>query len=164
MRSGLIQNYWNQTETFEALKVYIDRNYDGLRELVTMLMRGGRVSVDITTYQNDMTTFHSKDDVFTLLIHLGYLGYDSEAKEMFIPNKEVLDVFKASTKSQDWSASFKALEESAEAGVAQIHRQHYPGVLEPYRGNILLISVDYTRGEKSTSPNFKHHTCVIEKA
>ena len=70
------------------------------------------ISVDITTYQNDMTMFYSKDDVFTLLIHLGYLGYDSEAKEVFIANKEVLDVFKASTKSQDWSASFKALEES----------------------------------------------------
>ena len=77
-----------------------------------LIIKNLLISVDITTYQNDMTTFYSKDDVFTLLIHLGYLGYDSEAKEVFIPNKEVLDVFKASTKSQDWSASFKALEES----------------------------------------------------
>ena len=106
------ENYWNQTETYEALKQYIDWNFDGLKEDIAVLMNGGHVKIDITGYQNDMTTFNGKDDILTMLIHLGYLGYDRDQKEVFIPNKEVMDVFKTSTKSQDWTTTFRALENS----------------------------------------------------
>ena len=113
MRSGFIDNYWNQTETYEALQQYIDWNFDGLMEDVAVLMDGGRVPVDITGYQNDMTTFNSKDDILTMFIHLGYLGYQGETKEVFIPNKEVLQVVKASTKNRrEWAVTFRALENS----------------------------------------------------
>ena len=81
--TGVIQNYWNKTETYEALAEYIRMNWDGLKETVAVLMDGGRVGVNIRTYENDMTTFHGKDDVLTLLIHLGYLGYDLDAGEAF---------------------------------------------------------------------------------
>ena len=113
LRTGYIENYWNQTETYEALQKYVDWNFDGLKEDVAILMNGGRVPVDITGYQNDMTSFHSKDDILTMLIHLGYLGYDSETKELFIPNQEVLQVFKTSTKNNhDWTITFRALQNS----------------------------------------------------
>lgn len=92
--TGILRNYWNETETAEALKEYIRRNFDGLKEDVAVLMQGRKIPCDVSTYQNDMTTFHSKDDIFTLLIHLGYLGYDSLTKEIFIPNKEVEEVFR----------------------------------------------------------------------
>ena len=112
MISKQFANYWNQTESYEALRQYIDWNFDGLKEDVTVLMNGGRVAVDITGYQNDMTSFHSKDDIMTMLIHLGYLEYDSENGTVFIPNREVMQVFKSSTKGCDWTASFRALENS----------------------------------------------------
>ena len=112
VRNKQLSNYWNQTETYEALRQYIDWNFEGLREDVAVLMEGGRIPVDITGYQNDMTTFNSKDDILTMLVHLGYLGYDAEAKELFIPNKEVLDVFKTSTKSRAWTVTFRALQNS----------------------------------------------------
>lgn len=107
--SGIIENYWNETETYEALEKYISRNYGGLREFVTILMKGERRPVDISSYQNDMTTFHSRDDVLTLLIHLGYLGYDSRKKEVFIPNKEIEAVFRSSTKGKEWGIYSKHL-------------------------------------------------------
>lgn len=91
-------NYWNQTETYEALQPYIEWNFDGLKEDIVLLMSGGRVKVDISGYQNDMTTFHTKDDILTMLIHLGYLGYDCVREELFIPNREVMQVFKTSTR------------------------------------------------------------------
>ena len=112
IRNGIIDNYWNQTETFEALRQYIDWDFDGLKEDVAILMEGGRVRVDITGYQNDMTTFETKDDILTMLIHLGYLGYDNLTKELFIPNQEVLQVFKTSTKSRPWTITFRALNNS----------------------------------------------------
>lgn len=113
MLSKQFGNYWNQTETYEALQQYIDWDFEGLKEDVAVLMEGGKIPVDITGYQNDMTTFHSKDDILTMLIHLGYLGYESDTKEVFIPNKEVLDVFKSSTKNnRDWTVTFRALQNS----------------------------------------------------
>ena len=107
-----LNSYWNQTESFEALRQYIDWNFDGLKEDVAVLMDGGRVKVDITGYQNDMNTFYSKDDILTILIHLGYLGYEKETKEVFIPNREVMDVFRTSTKTSEWTMTFRALANS----------------------------------------------------
>lgn len=87
--SGAFNNYWNQTETYEALKIYIDLNYDGLKNQIIRMMQGDSVSIDIGSFNNDMTSFASRDDVLTLLIHLGYLGYDSQYQEAFIPNNEI---------------------------------------------------------------------------
>ncbi len=112
--TGMIQNYWNKTENYEALAEYIRMDYDGLKDAVALMMDGGRVQADISTYQNDMTTFHRRDDVFAMLIHIGYLGYDLEHKEVFIPNKEILDEFKASTKSEEWTFAFKSFRKSQE--------------------------------------------------
>ena len=112
--TGVIQNYWNKTETYEALAEYIRMDLDGLRDAVALLMDGGKVEVDISTYQNDMTSFRGRDDVLTMLMHLGYLGYDMEMKEVFIPNKEILDEFKASTKSEEWIGTFTAFKKSGE--------------------------------------------------
>ena len=50
---------------------YIIKDYDGLKEAVTLLMDGAKLRIDTLTYQNDMATFTSKDDVLSLLIHLG---------------------------------------------------------------------------------------------
>lgn len=104
-----IKNYWNKTETYEALADYIKMNQDGLKDAVALMMDGGRVKADISTYQNDMTTFHNRDDVLALLIHLGYLGYDDETQEVFIPNQEILNEFKISTKSDEWIDALREL-------------------------------------------------------
>ncbi|MBQ9590318.1 MAG: AAA family ATPase [Butyrivibrio sp.] len=114
MRSGIIGNYWNNTETYEALAEYIRMDFDGLRETITILMNGGRVKVNISKYQNDMTTFQGKDDILTLLIHLGYLSYDLETEEVYIPNKEILEVFIDSTSDDSWSSFFGMFKKSKE--------------------------------------------------
>ena len=89
MRLRKIGNYWNQTETFEALQMYIDMNYEGLKDDVLSMMAGERVPVNTGSFTNDMVTFRTEDDVLTLLIHLGYLGYDPGERCVFIPNSEV---------------------------------------------------------------------------
>ncbi len=188
-----------------------------------------------------------------MFIHLGYLGYQRETKEVFIPNKEVLDVFESSTKnSRDWTVTFRALQNSqklleatwncerkvvaelleaahdkagnktyhseaglsyavqlayyaaqdlytivpeldtgkgyadlayipkeqkypamliefkyekdADTAIAQIHRQKYPDRLELYKGNLILVGINYDRTVSNDSVEFKHHSCDIEKA
>lgn len=226
-------------------------------------MDGGRAKVDLSTYQNDMTTFTGKDDILALLIHLGYLGFvpsspDDREKgdygEVFIPNKEVLEVFRSSTKGDEWGPTFNSFEKSQEllkatwncnankvaellewfhnqtsnktyndesalsysiqlayyaaqkyytdileldtgkgyadivylpapkysdkpallielkydkstkTALDQIKRQNYPQRLEHYKGNILLVSINYDSNIRNTSEDFKHHTCNIERA
>lgn len=62
-------------EPFEALRSYIDMNFEGLKDAILKMMNGRNdVAVDVRSFTNDMVTFHSKDDVLTLLVHLGYLG------------------------------------------------------------------------------------------
>jgi hypothetical protein len=112
MLTGRIGNYWNKTETYEALAEFIRRDYDGLKEAVTLLMDGGRIEIDSSTYQNDMTTFNGRDDILSLLVHIGYLGFDDETSEVFIPNREILDEFRTSTKGNEWIPAFKEFERS----------------------------------------------------
>ena len=114
MLFGKIENYWNQTETFEALQVYIDMNFEGLKDDVLSMIAGESVPVNTGSFTNDMTTFRTEDDVLTLLIHLGYLAYDSDNKTVKIPNNEVRNEYVNSVSASDWGEVSKALKESAD--------------------------------------------------
>lgn len=112
MRSQDFSGYWISTETYEALKVYMDMDFDGLREDIVQMMGGGRARVNTRSFQNDMRTFKTKDDVLTLLIHLGYLAYDSIEKEAFIPNKEILGEFETAMSVSGWAEVMRILKAS----------------------------------------------------
>ncbi|MBQ4245862.1 MAG: hypothetical protein II733_01785, partial [Succinivibrio sp.] len=83
----------------------------GLRDDIVSLIEGNEISINCATFQNDMTTFTNKDDVLTLLIHLGYLAInpDSMIKSfdndksfaVHIPNDEIRKEFKNIRKN--WS-------------------------------------------------------------
>lgn len=93
IKSEEFGNYWTQTETYASLQLYIDMDEDGLKEAILQMMGGARVKIDVGTFQNDMTTIKGRDDVLTLLVHLGYLAYDSGIKSVYIPNEEVRQEF-----------------------------------------------------------------------
>lgn len=237
--------YWNQTETYEALKVYIQMNMDGLKDSVVRMLAGESVEINTGTFTNDMTTFSRKDDVLTLLVHLGYLTYDSEKGTVSIPNKEVSQEYVNAISTMDWSEVTRSVEASrnllqalwnmdaaavakgiddahdeisilqyndenslscviglafysareyyiivrempsgkgfadifliprpmhmdkpavvielkkdmdAQGAIDQIKRKKYVKALEDYKGNLLLVGINYDKN--------KNHTCVIEK-
>lgn len=107
-----LANYWTNTETYEALKLYLDLNYDGLRDSIIDMLSGARIKISIKKFQNDMTTFSSKDDVLTLLVHLGYLAYDKDTAEVYIPNYEIIGEFESSIDGPMWSDVANAIRES----------------------------------------------------
>ena len=135
MRRHRFSNYWTSTETYEALKIYMEMDFDGLRADIVQMLGGGRVRVNTRSFQNDMRNFHTKDDVLTLLIHLGYLGYDSIEKEAFIPNKEIIEEFENAMSVGGWpnvmnvlKASEKLLEDTlrgdAESVAKELDKAH----------------------------------------
>lgn len=114
MTGGYFNNYWTSTETYEALRVYIEMNFDGLKDTIIELLAGQKAVIDTTTFSNDMVTFETKDDVLTLLIHLGYLTYDFYTKEVSIPNYEISEQFASTIKVMGWSEVANSLKLSDE--------------------------------------------------
>ncbi|MBQ9100344.1 MAG: AAA family ATPase, partial [Paludibacteraceae bacterium] len=91
-------SYWSATGSFEALKDYILMDFEGIRQDVVTMISGDSVEVDVGSFLNTLDKFESKDDVFTYLIHLGYLNYNFEEQTCCIPNEEV---------RQEWVRSVK---------------------------------------------------------
>ena len=87
-------SYWANTGAYDTVATYISMNFDGLKDDVVRLLAGESCSVDTVGFQNDLNVVRSKDDVLTLLIHLGYLSYDRDSRTCRIPNREVAIEFK----------------------------------------------------------------------
>ncbi len=112
MLDGEYHNYWTGTAAYESLKYYITINKDGLKNAIVRLLAGDRCRVNVETFENDMTKINSRDDVLTILIHLGYLGYDSKNREAYIPNEEVRKAFSGAVEGTDWSPVIEAIQAS----------------------------------------------------
>lgn len=112
IKMGEHNSYWTQTETYESLKSYIEMDIDGLKEAIIQMLSGAHFPIDIGTFQNDMTSIKSKDDILTLLVHLGYLAYHSKDKTVSIPNEEVRQEFIRTVTSSKYSEAAKLIMDS----------------------------------------------------
>lgn len=109
---GTFQSYWTQTGTYESILPLINMDFDGLRNAIIDMLSGDVVEVVPEFFQNDMVSFRDKDDVITLLIHLGYLGYNQKLRQAFIPNEEIRFEFAMATKLNKWSELISFQKES----------------------------------------------------
>ena len=92
VRNDEFDSYWVQTSAAESLLTYIDMDEEGLQEDVARLIGGEEIEVQTEGFENDFQTFRDKNDVLTLMIHLGYLTYlkDEEGTGWaHIPNEEI---------------------------------------------------------------------------
>ena len=110
--SDWCESYWASTGAYDAVAGYINMNYDGLKDDIIKMLAGGRAKVDPTGFQNDLSLIRNRDDVLTVLIHLGYLSYDRTRQECYIPNREVAGEMVNAVKSNQWEPVIKALEQS----------------------------------------------------
>lgn len=66
MRFFLERTDWNQTKTYEALKIYIDLDESGMRGAIVRMMAGGREKIDAMqltiTKRYDMITLFDEHD------------------------------------------------------------------------------------------------------
>ena len=54
-------------------------------------------------------------------------------------------------------------EKSAKTAISQIRQQRYPDRLGQYKGNLILIGINYDKTVSKRNASFKHHSCVIER-
>ena len=89
MENKEFDDYWPKTGSYDSIRIYISMNFDGIKDDVKAMIAGEHIDVNIKKYINTLTDFNSKDDVYTYLIHLGYLAYDRARKQCYIPNHEI---------------------------------------------------------------------------
>lgn len=106
------ESYWASTGAFDTVADYIQMNFEGLKDDIIRMLGGGRVRVNVTKFQNDMSVIRTRDDVLTVLVHLGYLSYDRRQKECYIPNYEVAGEMENAVEETNWTHVIKALRES----------------------------------------------------
>ena len=155
---GTFQSYWSQTGTYESIVPLINMNFDGLKTDVVTMLSGDAVAVRTTTYQNDMVTFKNKNDVMTLLIHLGYLAYDQEERKAYIPNEEIRSEFLDAIEDTTWNEfvdfqklSAEVLDATLELDAAKVARliekvhMEYASVIQYNNENSLssVLSIAY---------------------
>ena len=109
IENGKCTSCWSTTGAYDSVVTYINRNFEGLKDDIILMLAGGRCRVNTTKFQNDLSIINSKDDVLTVLIHLGYLSYDPDKSECYIPNKEVRIEMTNAVEATDWKRLNDAL-------------------------------------------------------
>lgn len=85
---------------------------DGLKQAIVEMLAGGSIRINTGTFSNDMTSFATRDDILTLLVHLGYLTYCSVTETVSIPNKEVSQEYINAISTMDWTEVSRSVEAS----------------------------------------------------
>ncbi len=93
IRGRRCDNYWAQTEAFDALQRYIDNDFNGVKETLERLVTGNSVRINVLRFGNDMNCISDNEELFTLLIHFGYLSYNPDLKCAVLPNQEICEEF-----------------------------------------------------------------------
>lgn len=112
IRRKKLANYWSSTVTYESLRDYICMNFDGLKDAIVQMLAGEQCPVKINTFQNDMSSFQNKDDVLTVLIHLGYLAYNDAEQTVFVPNEEIRQTLETAVLATNWDHVIQSIKKS----------------------------------------------------
>ena len=111
IQSNKFKTYWTQTGTYELLETYIKIN-DAIYTDIMALLSNEKKRIDISKFSNNLTSFKNNDDVLTVLIHLGYLGYSENTQEVFIPNYELYTEFSKIVLGENWTVIHRAIHKS----------------------------------------------------
>ncbi len=122
LRYNKFRSYWTETSAAKSLMDYISLDFDGLSKTIAELLGGIEVTVDTNGFANDLVTFRNRDDVLTLLIHLGYLAYEEETQKVHIPNEEIRLEFAKAIREVKRDDTIRRVRESEQLIYDTIHQ------------------------------------------
>ncbi len=109
------EGYWSKTSSYQVIAERLKYNYKGIRDDVVRMLAGESIDVNVTSFMNTMDSFITKDDVYTYLLHLGYLAYNREDGTCRIPNREVRqEWFNAVAADSDYEVTDNIIKQSKE--------------------------------------------------
>ena len=116
VRHKTFKNYWSHTESYSDLSTYIDLDLSGLRQAVALLLCDDPVSCNVSRFSNDVGEPKSRDELLTMLVHLGYLTcrkVEDDVADLAIPNKEIRMQFENNMKNDRWGPIVQDIAHSA---------------------------------------------------
>ena len=111
-------SYWSGTSSNEEVVRLINMDFDGIKKDILNLIEGGRVLFDCGNFQNDMVSIRNKNDIFSLLVCLGYLGCsniegdNNNFKIAYVPNKEIKQALVSIIRTQEWYERMETIKRS----------------------------------------------------
>ena len=115
MRNECI-SYWSGTSSNEEVVRLINLNFKGIKSDIIKLIEGAEVPFTCINFQNDMVSIEDKDDVFSLLVCLGFLGCSNSAgeynKKAYVPNTELRLTLMKIVRSQNWYKRMQTIKRS----------------------------------------------------
>ena len=109
-------SYWSGTSSNEEFVRLINMDFDGIKEDIINLIEGDEVTFSCANFQNDMVTIKDKNDVFSLLVCLGYLGCaetkNQYRKVAYVPNAEIKAVLMDIVREQNWYERMETIRRS----------------------------------------------------
>jgi len=109
-------SYWSGTSSNEEFVRLINMDFNGIKEDIINLIEGDEVTFSCANFQNDMVTIKDKNDVFSLLVCLGYLGCaetkNQYRKVAYVPNAEIKAVLMDIVREQNWYERMETIRRS----------------------------------------------------
>lgn len=160
-----LRSFWPETSASETLISHIRSDFDGLQERIMLLIAGKKVKFNPSGFSNSITDLKNRDDVITLLIHLGYLTHekgpdpdepkvsDTLCNLASIPNEEIRLEFKKILKNPCSKRMVELLKQSEQLmkdtescnanGVAKVIQEIHDSIYSPtfYNNEQALRSV-----------------------
>ena len=112
VESGKCRDYWTRTSSIEAVTDYMNYDHGALKATIARLLSGESQPLDADLFRNDLTMVNSADAALTVLIHLGYLGYDPDTSSCYVPNREIAEELVRATREIKWGSIYDPISNS----------------------------------------------------
>ena len=149
-------SYWSGTSSNEEFVRLINMDFDGIKEDIINLIEGDEVTFSCANFQNDMVTLKDKNDVFSLLVCLGYLGC-SETKNQYrkvayVPNAEIKAVLMDIVREQNWYGRMETIKRSENLlkAVKELDGATAAAIIQEIHNSSAVSLLDYNDEESLT--------------
>ncbi len=149
-------SYWSGTSSNEEFVRLINMDFDGIKEDIINLIEGDEVTFSCANFQNDMVTIKDKNDVFSLLVCLGYLGC-SETKNQYrkvayVPNAEIKAVLMDIVREQNWYERMETIKrsESLLKAIKELDGATVATLIQEIHNSSAVTLLDYNDEESLT--------------
>jgi len=149
-------SYWSGTSSNEEFVRLINTDFQGIKEDIINLIEGDEVTFSCANFQNDMVTLKDKNDVFSLLVCLGYLGC-SETKNQYrkvayVPNAEIRAVLMDIVREQNWYGRMETIKRSENLlkAVKELDGATAAAIIQEIHNSSAVSLLDYNDEESLT--------------
>ena len=149
-------SYWSGTSSNEEVVRLINMDFQGIKEDIINLIEGDEVTFNCANFQNDMVTIKDKNDVFSLLVCLGYLGC-SETKSQFrkvayVPNTEIKAVLMDIVREQNWYERMETIKRSENLlkAIIELDGTTVATIIQELHNSSAISLLDYNDEESLT--------------